>query len=54
MLAQLRDLNKSKPRSKGDENLIAEITRLESSLTLARDDLVGHTTFHNSFLINVP
>ncbi|KAI5120058.1 hypothetical protein M0805_007809 [Coniferiporia weirii] len=39
LLVQVRDLNKSKPRSKADENLVAEITRLESSLTLARDDL---------------
>lgn len=42
LLAQLRDLNKSKPRSKADENLMAEITRLESSLTLAKDDLVSN------------
>lgn len=46
MLGQLRELNKSKPRSKGDENLVAEITRLESTLTLARDDLVRSMAFH--------
>lgn len=40
LLSDLRELNKSKPRSNADENLVAEITRLESSLTLAKDDLV--------------
>lgn len=45
LLAQMRDLNKSKPRSKSDESLIAEITRLESSMTLAKDDLVNFPFF---------
>jgi structural maintenance of chromosome 1 len=40
LLTQLRDLNKSKPRSAADENLIAEINRLESALVIAKDDLV--------------
>ena len=40
LLSQLRELNKSRPRSKADEGLVAEITRIESSLTLAKDDLV--------------
>ena len=40
LLAQMRDLNKSKPRSKSDEGLVAEITRLESSISLAKDELV--------------
>lgn len=40
LLSQLRDLNKSKPRSRADEGLLAEITRLESTLALAKDDLV--------------
>nr|AYN55353.1 cohesin complex subunit I [Sparassis latifolia] len=39
LLSQLRDLNKNKPRGKADENLIAEITRLESAHTIAKDDL---------------
>ncbi|KZT24830.1 RecF/RecN/SMC protein [Neolentinus lepideus HHB14362 ss-1] len=39
LLSQLRDLAKSKPRGKSDDNLIAEITRLESALTVAKDDL---------------
>ncbi|EJC99202.1 cohesin complex subunit psm1 [Fomitiporia mediterranea MF3/22] len=43
LLSQLRDLNKSRPRSKADEGLVAEITRLESSLTLAKDDLAALT-----------
>ncbi|KZT07028.1 cohesin complex subunit psm1 [Laetiporus sulphureus 93-53] len=41
LLGQLRDLNKSKPRGKADDNLIAEITRLESALTIAKDDLAA-------------
>ncbi|KAL5522775.1 hypothetical protein ACEPAG_8793 [Sanghuangporus baumii] len=44
LLSQLRDLNKSRPRSKADENLVAEITRIESSLTLAKDDLAALTS----------
>lgn len=40
LFAELRDLNKSKPRGKADENLIAEINRLESTLLITRDDLV--------------
>ncbi|KAF5373789.1 hypothetical protein D9758_000684 [Tetrapyrgos nigripes] len=39
LLAKLRDLNKQKPRGKTDENLVSEISRLESSITIARDDL---------------
>lgn len=41
LLEQLRDLNKTKPRGKADESLIAEISRLESSLTVSKDDLVS-------------
>ncbi|KAG6915096.1 hypothetical protein DXG01_013475 [Tephrocybe rancida] len=37
--AQLRELAKQKPRGQTDENLIAEISRLESATTVARDDL---------------
>ncbi|KAG6329522.1 hypothetical protein ID866_9567, partial [Astraeus odoratus] len=37
--SQLQELSRSKPRGKGDENVIAEITRLESAITLAKDDL---------------
>lgn len=40
LMAQLQELNRSKPRGKADENIIAEITRLESVITVARDDLV--------------
>ncbi|KAG5644198.1 hypothetical protein DXG03_008861 [Asterophora parasitica] len=36
---QLRELAKNKPRGSTDENLIAEISRLESASTVARDDL---------------
>lgn len=37
--AQLQELNRSKPRGKADENIIGEITRLESAITLVKDDL---------------
>ncbi|KAG0708416.1 hypothetical protein DFH29DRAFT_479888 [Suillus ampliporus] len=40
LVAQLQELNRSKPRGKADENVIAEITRLESAITVVRDDLV--------------
>ncbi|TFK48892.1 cohesin complex subunit psm1 [Heliocybe sulcata] len=39
LLSQLRDLAKSKPRGKSDDNLISEISRLENTLTVAKDDL---------------
>jgi hypothetical protein len=39
LFAELRDLNKSKPRGKADENLVAEINRLESTLLITKDDL---------------
>ncbi|KAI8982948.1 condensin complex subunit SMC1 [Trametes punicea] len=38
LMAQLLELGKSKPRGKESEILLAEITRLESALTVARDD----------------
>jgi hypothetical protein len=40
-ISQLRELQKSKPRGQIEENLSAEMSRLESALTLARDDLVS-------------
>ena len=43
LLADLQELNKTKPRGKADDNLLAEITRLEPSLAVARDDLVRLT-----------
>ncbi|KIY53050.1 condensin complex subunit SMC1 [Fistulina hepatica ATCC 64428] len=39
LMADLRQLAKEKPRDKTDENLIAEIARLESSAAVIRDDL---------------
>lgn len=39
--SQLQELSRSKPRGKADENIIAEIARLESAITLAKDDLVS-------------
>lgn len=41
-ISQLRELQKSKPRGQVEESLTAEMSRLESSLTVARDDLVRH------------
>lgn len=35
------DLKSKKPKGKADEALLLEIERLESSLVVARDDLVG-------------
>ena len=40
LMEQLHELNKTKPRGKESEILVAEITRLESSLAVARDDQV--------------
>ncbi|KAJ7773018.1 SMCs flexible hinge [Mycena metata] len=42
LMTQLRDLAKQKSRGQTDENLIAEISRIESATTLAKDDLVRH------------
>jgi structural maintenance of chromosome 1 len=52
LMAQLHELNKSKPRGKADENLIAEISRLESSIAVTRDDLVGsNILFYGSLIV---
>ena len=40
LMADLQELNKSKPRGKEDDALVATITRLEPAYTVARDDLV--------------
>ena len=39
--AQMNDLQNKKPRGKADEALLLEIERLQSSLLVTRDDLVG-------------
>ncbi|EGO30022.1 hypothetical protein SERLADRAFT_458485 [Serpula lacrymans var. lacrymans S7.9] len=39
LTAQLQELSRSKPRGKADENLIAEVTRLESVIAVVKDDL---------------
>ena len=36
----MRDLNKAKPRGRADEGPIAEMTRLESTLVVAKEDRV--------------
>ncbi|KAI0063838.1 cohesin complex subunit psm1 [Artomyces pyxidatus] len=39
LLSQLRELSKQKPRNKEDDGLSLELSRLESTLQVARDDL---------------
>jgi len=41
LLAEQRELSKQKPRGKTDEALISEISRQESDITVAKDDLVS-------------
>ncbi|KAF7984629.1 hypothetical protein HWV62_12853 [Athelia sp. TMB] len=41
LMTTLQDLGKAKPRGKADENLVAEISRLESSITVTKDDLAA-------------
>ena len=53
LLSDLQELNKSKPRGKADDNLLAEITRLEPALTIARDDLVKLVTLTNANISNI-
>lgn len=50
LLAQLQELNRSKSRSKADDNIISEITRLESAITVTKDDLVSHFTLHRLWI----
>lgn len=40
LMAQLQELSRAKPRGKADENVVSEITRLESAATVTKDDLV--------------
>lgn len=40
LLTQMRDLNKTKPRGRADEGPMAEMTRLESTLMVAKEDRV--------------
>lgn len=40
-MAQLAELQKSRAKGKADEHLISEISRLESAITVTKDDLVG-------------
>ncbi|KAF6764433.1 cohesin complex subunit psm1 [Ephemerocybe angulata] len=39
--AQRLELSKQKPRAKSDDNIISEISRLEATITVARDDLTA-------------
>ncbi|KIJ62116.1 hypothetical protein HYDPIDRAFT_169279 [Hydnomerulius pinastri MD-312] len=47
LMAQLQELSRSKPRGKADENIIAEITRLESAITVTKDDLSAFKLRYN-------
>ena len=40
LLSQQRELHQQRARGKSDESLISEISRLESLMTVAKDDLV--------------
>ncbi len=53
LLSQLRDLSKQKPRGKNDDNLFAEVSRLESAITIAKDDLVRHVLLPEGTVSNV-
>lgn len=44
-MKQLGELAKQRPRGKTDENLMSEVSRLESTMTVARDDLVSRNIF---------
>ncbi|KAJ7598927.1 condensin complex subunit SMC1 [Mycena floridula] len=39
LLAQLRELGKQKPRAKNDDDLLSNVSRLESSIIIAKDEL---------------
>ncbi|KAG7448818.1 condensin complex subunit SMC1 [Guyanagaster necrorhizus] len=41
LLSTLRDLSKQKPRGKNDDNLFAEVSRLESAINISKDDLTA-------------
>ena len=41
-----RELNQQRARAKSDESLISEISRLESLITVAKDDLVCFLNFN--------
>lgn len=45
LMTDLQELNKSKPRGKEDDALVATITRLEPAYTVTRDDLVCLSPF---------
>ena len=51
LIVQLGELQKSKSKGKTDESLISEISRLESAITVTRDDLVG--TVSNLIMLSV-
>ena len=40
LLAEQRELHQQRARGKSDENLISEISRLDSLMIVAKDDLV--------------
>lgn len=40
LIGQLKEVAQAKPRNKNDDSLTADISRLESELVIARDELV--------------
>ena len=52
--SQRLELSKQKPRAKTDENLVSEVSRLESAITLARDDLVCFVLFGGVAIFSSP
>ena len=53
LTGQLRDLVKQKSHGKTDDNLIAEVARSESTIVVAKDDLVRPAEYHDVPLIIV-
>jgi hypothetical protein len=53
LTGQLQELLKQRSRGKADDNLIAEVARLESTIVVAKDDLVRFHVYYSVSLIAV-
>lgn len=53
LIGQLRDLSQAKPRNKNDDLLMAEISRLESDLVLAKDEMVRNRAISSHPVANL-
>ena len=53
LLADQRELHQQRARAKSDESLISEISRLDSLITVAKDDLVGFVSFNQDLTKNI-